>query len=223
MRIGHTRRMRGSVQPGFNSMLLRFPGSMLLASALAALPTLLLPTMAAADPEKVWPAGAYSFSDEQGGFRITGVSGTGTHDDPIVVTEELDSATPVTLTIRTIRPIKPFAESGDYANGIMYMRINALNNSGKAWVEFEFELQEILGQASVFGDGLSFDQRNKTPDNILSSNYADFDRNFEPYDRLLFRNGTVDPLKTVEFEFLVTDYTPRWTFYLVQDPRIPST
>ena len=60
-----------------------------------------------------------------------GVSGTGTKADPIVLIEELDSATPVTLTIRTIRPIKPFAEGGDYANGILYMRINALNNSGK--------------------------------------------------------------------------------------------
>jgi hypothetical protein len=184
---------------------------------------LLCPPEAVAGPEKVWAAGAYSFSDEQGGFRITGASGKGTRDDPIVITEELDSATPVTLTIRTTRPIRPFAEAGDYANGIMYMRIDALNNSGKAWVEFEFELQEILGRPSVFGDGLSFDQRNKTPDNILSTNYAEFDRNFEPYDRLLFRNGNVDPLRTVRFEFLVTDYTPRWTFYLVQDPRIPSS
>lgn len=200
-------------------MRLRFRRGMMLASAV----TVSFPTAATAQQEKVWPAGPYSFSDEQGGFRITGVSGTGTKADPVVVTEELDSATPVTLTMRTIRPIKPFAEGGEYANGILYMRINALNNSGKAWVEFEFELQEILGQPSVFGDGLSFDQRNQTPDNIVSSNYARFDRNFEPYDRLLFQDGNVDPLKTVDFEFLITDYTPRWTFYLVQDPRIPSS
>lgn len=200
-------------------MRLRFRRGMMLASAV----TVFFPTAATAQQEKVWPAGPYSFSDEQGGFRITGVSGTGTKADPVVVTEELDSATPVTLTMRTIRPIKPFAEGGEYANGILYMRINALNNSGKAWVEFEFELQEILGQPSVFGDGLSFDQRNQTPDNIVSSNYARFDRNFEPYDRLLFQDGNVDPLKTVDFEFLITDYTPRWTFYLVQDPRIPSS
>ena len=200
-------------------MRLRFRRGMMLASAV----TVSFPTAATAQQEKVWPAGPYSFSDEQGGFRITGVSGTGTKADPVVVTEELDSATPVTLTMRTIRPIKPFAEGGEYANGILYMRINALNNSGKAWVEFEFELQEILGQPSVFGDGLSLDQRNQTPDNIVSSNYARFDRNFEPYDRLLFQDGNVDPLKTVDFEFLITDYTPRWTFYLVQDPRIPSS
>ncbi|THF56692.1 hypothetical protein [Ollibium composti] len=184
---------------------------------------LLLSTVAHADQQKVWAAGAYSFSDEEGGFRITGASGKGTHDDPLVITEELESATPVTLTIRTTKPIKAFDPSGDFANGIMYMRIVALNNSGQPWVEFEFELQETLGQPSVFGDGLSFDQRNKSPDNIVSDRYAHFDRNFEPYDKLLFKDGKVDPLKTVQFEFLMTDYTPRWTFYVVQDPRIPSS
>jgi len=185
--------------------------------------SLSLPAGSRADPQQVWAAGAYSFSDEEGGFRITGASGSGTRDDPLVITEELQSATPVTLTIRTTKPIRPFDPSGDFANGIMYMRIEALNNSGQPWVEFEFELQETLGQPSVFGDGLSFDQRNKNPDNIRSTGYAQFDRNFEPYDRLLFKDGKVDPLKTVKFEFLMTDYTPRWTFYLVQDPRIPSS
>jgi hypothetical protein len=151
------------------------------------------------------------------------VSGRGTHDDPVVIEEELNSATPVTLTVRTTRPIRPFASSGDYANGILYMRMRVLNNSGQAWIEFEFELQEILGQPSVFGDGLSFDQRNKNPTNIVSSNFAGFDRDFEPYDRLLFKKGAIDPLKLASFDFLITDYTPRWTFYLVQDPRIPSS
>ena len=39
-------------------------------------------------------------SDELGGFTITGVSGTGSKDDPIVITEQLNSASPVTLVIR---------------------------------------------------------------------------------------------------------------------------
>ncbi|RWM18843.1 hypothetical protein [Mesorhizobium sp.] len=188
----------------------------------AVLPLLFLIAPAQADPQKVWAAGAYSFSDELGGFRITGASGVGTKEDPLIVTEELNSATPVTLTIRATRPIEAFGRAGDVANGVMYMRIDVLNNSALPWVEFQFELQEILDQPSVFGDGLSFDQRNKAPDNIVSSNFADFDRQFEPYDRLLFKNGKVDPLKTATFEFLITDYTPRWTFYLVQDPRIPT-
>ena len=184
--------------------------------------SLLTPVVAHAEPVKVWATGAYSFSDELGGFHITGASGLGTKENPLVITEELNSSTPVTLTIRTTKPIQPFSTDGEFANGILYMRIEVLNNSGQAWVEFQFELQEILNQPSVFGDGLSFDQRNKTPDNIWSSSFADFDRDFEPYDRLLFKNGKIDPLKTANFNFLITDYTPRWTFYLVQDPRIPT-
>ncbi|RUZ70946.1 hypothetical protein EN943_35220 [Mesorhizobium sp. M7A.F.Ca.US.006.01.1.1] len=206
---------------GFSSTRFLFPPGRIRRALLLAL-LVLAPHHAAADEVKVWAAGAYSFSDELGGFRITGASGIGTKDDPFVITEELNSSTPVTLTIRTTKPIQAFGKAGEFANGMMYMRIEVLNNSGQAWIEFQFELQEILNQPSVFGDGLSFDQRNKTPDNILSSNFADFDRDFEPYDRLLFRNGKVDPLKTARFEFLMTDYTPRWTFYLVQDPRIPT-
>lgn len=173
--------------------------------------------------QKAWESGAYSFSDELGGFRITGVSGKGTRKDPIIIEEEFTSATPVTLTIRTIKPIQPFDSTGDYASGIIYLRVKPLNNSGHSWVEFQFELQEVLDQPSVFGDGLSFDQRNKKPENIASTNFAVFDRNFEPYDRLLFTRGKVDPKETAEFDFLITDYTPRWTFYLMQDPRIPSS
>ena len=206
---------------GFSSTrFLSTPGRICRAVLLAL--SALAPVDAFADQTRVWATGAYSFSDELGGFRITGASGIGTKDDPLVITEELNSATPVTLTIRTTKPIQPFGPAGQFANGVMYMRIDVLNNSGQAWLEFQFELQEILDQPSVFGDGLSFDQRNKTPDNIWSSNFADFDREFEPYDRLLFKTGKIDPLKTANFDFLITDYTPRWTFYLVQDPRIPT-
>ncbi|WP_108608812.1 hypothetical protein WHT83_11890 [Aminobacter sp. P9b] len=173
--------------------------------------------------QKVWNAGAYSFSDELGGFRITSVSGTGTREDPFVIKEELQSATPVTLTIRTTRPIRPFDSSGFYASGIMFVRVEALNNSGQAWVEFEFELQELQGHASVFGDGLSFDQRRTDNANISSDSFAQYSRDFEPYDRLRYTDGKVDPRAVVGFSFLVTDYTPRWRFYLVQDPRIPSS
>lgn len=172
---------------------------------------------------KVWSCGPYSVSDELGGFRITDVSGKGTRIDPVVIDEELDSSTPVTLTIRTTRPIVPFDPAGDYASGQLYMRINALNNSGKPWVEFEFELQSALGRPSDDADGLSFDQRNVNPDNIHSANYAEYHREMRPYDRLLFKKGLADPGRVVEFEFLVTDYTPHLAIYLVQEPHIPSS
>lgn len=170
---------------------------------------------------KAWIAGAYSFSDELGGFSITGISGTGTSADPIVIKEEFSSATPATLTIRAVRPIRPYEAIGNFATGFMHMRIVALNASGQAWVEFEFELQEQLGQPSVFGDGLSFDQRKTEEGDIASDGFATFKRDFEPYDRIRFLEGHVDPMQVASFSFFVTDFTPKLTFFLVQDPRIP--
>jgi len=174
-------------------------------------------------PSKRWEAGAYSFSDELGGFRIVSVSGTGTKDDPIVIQEEMQSATPVTMAIRTIRPIRPFDYSGYYANGFLHIRLEVLNNSKLPWIEFEFELQEQLGRASIFGDGLSFDQRRTESGNIWSESFEKYSRAFEPYDRLLFREGKVDHLDGASFNFMISDFTPRWEFFLVQDPRIPSS
>ena len=177
----------------------------------------------AQDRPKPWEAGAYSFSDELGGFQIAGISGKGTRDDPIVIREEINSATPVTMVIRTVRPIRPFDYSGLYANGFLHVRLEVLNNSKLPWIEFEFELQERLGKASIFGDGLSFDQRRTDSGNISSESFLKYSRAFEPYDRLLFREGKVDHLDGASFRFMITDFTPRWEFYLVQDPRIPSS
>lgn len=175
------------------------------------------------EPDTAWVAGAYSFSDELGGFRIRGVSGIGTKADPIVVEQEFNASSPVTMVIRANGGIRPLARIGEFANGIIHMRIEVLNNSGQAWTEFEFELQEILGETSLFGDGLSFDQRRTHSDNISSDSFAEYSRNFEPYDRLVYTGGYTDPLKTSGFSFLITDFTPKREFYLLQDPRIPSS
>ena len=178
---------------------------------------------ATADGPEKWVAGVYSFSDELGGFKITGVSGTGSKDDPIVITEELNSASPVTLVIRAMTVMRPFTLGGDAQTGFTHIRFVTLNNSGLAWIEFEFELQEIKDVPSTFGDGLSFDQRRSENDYVSSDSFAEFSRDFEPYDRLRFRNGKVDPLATSTFNLFVTDFTPRSQFYIVQDPRIPSS
>ena len=71
---------------------------------------------------KIVTAGAYPFSDELGGFRVISASGIGTRDDPTVSVEELESADPATLTIRTIRPIQPFGSPGNYATGLLPSR-----------------------------------------------------------------------------------------------------
>ena len=180
---------------------------------------------ASAQDEKAyeWLAGAYSFSDEMGGFTIDRVSGSGSRKDPIVIHETFDSSSPVTLVIRAKRPIRQFVTGSFYANGVLYMRIVVSNGSGQGWLEFGFELQELLNQPSIFGDGLSFDQRSEDRELISSDSFSEFSRDFEPYDRLLFRYGKVDPGASAGFSFLITDFTPKLQFYLVQDPRIPST
>jgi hypothetical protein len=164
-----------------------------------------------------WYAGAYSFSDEAGGFRILSVSGSGTKADPIEISEELYSADPATLVIRSAG-----AHAGQAPpEGAMHLRIVTLNKSGLPWIEFEFELQEVRGKASDFYDGLSFDQISANPTLVSSDRFGRFDSRFESFDRLRFSEGYADPLSRTRFGFFVIDVTPVAEFYLVQDPHVP--
>ncbi len=178
---------------------------------------LVMPAANANGPGGQWQAGPYTFSDELGGFLIRSVSGTGTRSDPVVLGEELESADPVILTIRARQPTVNFTE------GILYLRIVALNDSGHPWVDFMFELQSILDQPSVFGDGLSFDQSHTPSDFISSDSFTRYDRQLEPFDRLRFLDGHVDARHQATFDFLVTDFNPKTVFYLLQDPGIPAS
>jgi hypothetical protein len=180
---------------------------------------LVVTAMATGASAGTWFAGPYSFSDELGGFLIRNVSGSGSKYDPIVIDQEMLSASPVTLVVRVTIELKAFGAPG--STGMIHMRMRSLNNSGIAWTEYEFELQTRLGEPSVFGDGISFDQRRSDPDNRSSDLFRIHDTDFEPFDRLLFTKGSVDPNQTAEFSFFITDFTPRWIFYIRQDPRIP--
>ncbi|EJM98927.1 hypothetical protein [Phyllobacterium sp. YR531] len=176
---------------------------------------------ATAESGKLWSAGRYTFSDEMGGFTITGISGKGTRQDPIVLAEEFHSTAPTVLIIRTEQTnLKDPAED----IGILFhLRVEAVNGSGHPWVEFGFELQEQLNVPSDYGDGLSFYQPGDKKDAIDSRGYASFSDDFEPYDRMIFRDGKIDPSENASFGFPIADFTPKRTFYLVQDPRIPSS
>lgn len=164
-----------------------------------------------------WYAGAYSFSDELGGFRILSVKGSGSKADPIEISEELYSANPVILVIRAARPIR----LQTLPEGAFHLHVVTVNKSRLAWIEFEFELQETRGKPSDFYDGLSFDQINPNPDLISSDRFASFESRFESFDRLRFTSGHADPLDRTRFGFFITDVTPVGEFYLLQDPRIP--
>lgn len=165
-------------------------------------------------------AGAYIFSDELGGFRLLSASGTGTRSDPIVVVEEFDEAVPATLVIRRASGGGPAARLSGSAP-LNLVKVIA-NRSGRVWAGFELELQEILKRPSVYTDGLSFNQFGAKPPDVSSNRFTANERLFEPYDRIHFTDGFVDPETDVRFQVTITDTTPVAEFYLVQDPKLLS-
>lgn len=165
----------------------------------------------------------YAFSDALGGFRITAASGLGTRGDPVRITQHVFSAKASTLMIRATKPINPFAHPKTHATGTLHFDITVVNRSGLPWIGAEFELQEAIGKASVYGDGLSFDQRRTGNYRTVSDRFARCQQDFEPFDRILFHDGFVDPGQRASFRFLVTDLTPARMFYIRFDPRIPAS
>ncbi len=148
-------------------------------------------------PAHRWFAGAFSFSDELGGFSLRSVTGSGTREDPIRIVQELVTATPVTLVIRALGPAGSFTTTRLTDRNVIYVALETANASGIPWVEFEFELQKEFQAPSVFGDGLSFDQIGYDPDGVSSDRFLRFHDNYEPYDRLRFSDGFVDPRSVV--------------------------
>ncbi|MEL6435720.1 MAG: hypothetical protein AAFP99_02885 [Pseudomonadota bacterium] len=183
--------------------------------ALAALP------LSAVAEEATLSAG-YDFSDEKGGFRITHVSGLGTRSDPVILRAVVETEQPTTIVIRATRPINPFAHPRTHSTGTLHFAIETENASGQPWVAAEFELQEIWREPSVYGDGLSFDQRRVGASVFSASAFAEHRLDFEPYDRLLFRDGVIDPRASGQFSLLVTDLTPAAEFFLQFDPQVPA-
>lgn len=169
----------------------------------------------------VWVAGGYGFSDELGGFRLVSVSGSGSITDPIVIVEEITELDPVTLVIRDMggRPVDDEVIPVRQFLHLAVIKI-VINGSGRVWAGFDFELQQDLKQPSVYGDGLSFDQMGAFAGGFQSDSFAVSRQVFEPYDRVRFQDGSVDPGATVRFRFFITDPTPVPEFYLLQDPQI---
>ena len=178
-----------------------------------------LGTLAAAAPGEATEvfAGGYSFSDELGGFRLVSARGSGTPEDPIVILEEISEVAPVTLVIRNHDFSKPTLQG---LQSQLNLVKEVANKSERVWAAFEVELQELRGKPSVYSDGLSFKQFASVARDVASDSFADNNRQFEPYDRIEFLNGHVDPGATVTFRLTITDPTPTREFYLVQDPKL---
>jgi len=168
-----------------------------------------------------WRAAGLVFSDELGRFRLISVSGTGTFLDPVVIVEEITEFGPIILVIRD-EDYRP----GDRKQNILpkvlslsFIKI-VINRSGVPWAAFDMELREEIDTPSPYGDGLSFGQMSAYPRPLESDSFEIWQNLHEPFDRITFFRGTVQPDATAQFRFDVTDPTARPEFYLLQEPRL---
>lgn len=198
----------------------QWPFQVVIASLLAGLIPLGLTTPIEA---KSLRAGPFTFSDERGGFEILTVSGQGTEQDPVVLTERIFGTEPVTLVIRAD---VTSADDGTVhvAGMIAFAMVKiVINDTPASWTGFSLELQEIAGKPSGYFDGLSFDQITQFRDRLATSDrFADIGVEQEPRDRINFHSGSVTRHDRVTLDFNITDMTPRSVFFLVQDPEVAT-
>jgi hypothetical protein len=95
------------------------------------------------------------------------------------------------------------------------------NRTPHPWRNFEMELRELRTRRSDYDDGLSFGQALGEDRLFASDMFSDAFHSDEPIDALTFHGGTVDPGETVQFRLRITDYSPRWEFYLFQRQESP--
>jgi len=166
-----------------------------------------------------WTTGGLTFSDELGGTRLVGASGTGTRDDPIILLEEISGAGPAVLVVRNDRTghlnVSP-------ALGFLSLSVvKIVANLGPwAWAGFDLELRRSLDQPSVYTDGLSFDQPQTFARVAKADRFAQTLQDDEPFDRIRFDGGTVDPHEYLRLDFDIVDVNGAAEFYLVQRPIV---
>jgi hypothetical protein len=163
--------------------------------------------------------GGLSFSDELGGARLLAASGTGTASDPVVLVEEITGPGPAILIIRNDRPghlhVSP-------AIGFLTLSIvNVIANHGPwRWSGFDLELRTTPDEPSVYTDGLSFDQPQTLRRLAKADRFEEVRQEDEPFDRIRFDGGGVDPRDNLRLAFDILDANGRAVFYLVQRPIV---
>lgn len=170
---------------------------------------------------KHWRAGRYLFSDEQGGFSIVGVRGKGTFSDPAIITQRVHSVGPSLLTVHTTAGVSGLLRHESFWL-TLYLQLETHNQSEAGWVGYRLELQEIPGEASIYGDGLSFNQITRDESSILSDRFHRYSIEHEPGDRLVFTEGTLDNHEQAVFSLFLLDLSPKETFYIEQQPQLPA-
>jgi hypothetical protein len=161
------------------------------------------------------------FSDERGGFRLVSVTGTGTVNDPITITEEVTGPNDPILVIRGFSAA--FGNRiASFHTAAFAMRKIVINRTDKTWRSYRVELREVETRHSDYSDGLSFGQSAAISDDFTGSSvFASAQRINEPEDSITFSNGIVPPGGKAVMQFIISDMSPIHQFYLFQEPAEP--
>jgi hypothetical protein len=168
---------------------------------------------------ETWTTAGLTFSDELGGTRLVGASGSGTRDDPIILLEEISGAGPAVLVVRNHRTGHLDLSPALGFLGLSVVKIVA-NLGPWPWSGFDLELRRTLDQPSVYTDGLSFDQPQSFARVAKADRFAQTLQDDEPFDRIRFDGGNVDPQEHLRLDFDIVDVNGAAVFYLVQRPIV---
>ena len=166
-----------------------------------------------------WSVAGLTFSDELGGVRLLAASGRGTPDDPIVLVEEIRGSGPAVLIVTNHRN---GGEQISPARGFLSLSVVklVLNRGPWRWSGFDLELRASPDHASVYTDGLSFDQPRTFRRVARADRFEQTRQEDEPFDLIRFDGGSVDPSDQLRLDFDIIDANGRPQFYLVQRPVV---
>ncbi|MBX6323791.1 MAG: hypothetical protein IRY94_18400, partial [Rhodospirillaceae bacterium] len=137
-----------------------------------------------------------TFSDELGGFSISGGSGHGTLDDPFVVDEEVTGPQAPILVIEGLSATFRNRVGTQHLTGLA-LRKRVTNRTGFVWESYNLELREVEEAHSPYGDGLSFGQASQVWRPFPSDRFRTARITDEPVDTVTFTDGAVMPGQTV--------------------------
>jgi hypothetical protein len=175
--------------------------------------------MATAAGAATLTTGGLSFSDDPGGARLLAASGTGAPDDPIVLIEEIIGPGPATLEIRNGRTGHLHVSPAIGHLTLSVIKI-IVNRGPWRWAGFDLELMTGPDRPSVYSDGLSFDQPKTFQRLARADRFRQTFQEDEPFDRIRFDGGQVDPAEYLRLDFDILDANGTAVFYLVQRPII---
>jgi len=160
------------------------------------------------------------FSDELGSFRLLSVTGAGSVDDPMIITEEVTGPEDPVLIIRGMSAGFDNRIGSQHAVALAVRKI-VVNRTDKTWHNYQMELRETPSRHSPYSDGLSFGQNSETALSYTKSSFPDVQRFDEPEDTLGFSGAMVAPGESAFFDFVISDTSPVPEFYLYQEPLQP--